>query len=94
MKITGIIWLEDIVEKIARKHNVRDYEIVEVLQENPYVRFVEKGYQRDEDIYAALGRTNSGRYLIIFFIYKTDKNALIVSARDMTKTERRKYERK
>jgi uncharacterized DUF497 family protein len=94
VKINGILWLEDIVEKIARKHNVRDYEIVEVLQENPYFRFVEKGYQRDEDLYAALGRTNSGRYMIIFFIYKTDKNALIVSARDMTKTERRKYERK
>jgi uncharacterized DUF497 family protein len=91
VKITGIIWLEDIVEKIAWKHSVRDYEIVEVLQENPYFRFVEKGYQRDEDLYAALGRTNSGRYLII---YKTDGNALIVSARDMTKTERRKYERR
>jgi uncharacterized DUF497 family protein len=94
LKINGIIWLEDIVEKIVRKHNVSEHEIIEIFQENPSFRFVEKGHRKGENLYAALGLTNSGRYLIVFFVYKTNKNALIVSARDMTKAERRKYERK
>ena len=34
----------------------------------------------------------SGRYLMVFFVYKTDKLALILSARDMTKSERKRYE--
>lgn len=42
-----------------------------------------------KNVYVALGQTLSGRYLIVFFIYKTDKRALILSARYMTKNERR-----
>lgn len=53
----------------------------------------EKGYRSGENVYAAMGRTTSGRYLIVFFIYKTDKHVLILSARDMTKSERRLYEK-
>ena len=30
----------------------------------------------------------------VFFIYKTDNMALVLSARDMDKKERRRYERK
>ena len=33
-------------------------------------------------------------YLIIFFIYKPSHKALIISARDMDKKERRRYEKK
>ena len=91
MKITGIVWLEDIVEKIYRKHNVKEHEVVEILKNRPQFRFVEKGHRKDENVYAALGQTNSGRYLVVFFIYKESKEALIISARDMTKVERRKY---
>jgi len=60
----------------------------------PLFRFVEKRYRPNENVYAALGQTNVGRYLIIFFVYKKDKHALILSARDMTRAERRKYEQK
>jgi hypothetical protein len=40
------------------------------LLNRPRIRFVEKGYSTDEDIYAAFGRTYGGRYLVVFFIYK------------------------
>ena len=92
MNITEIIWLEDIVEKLIRKHNVKEQEVIEVLKKRPKFRFVEKGHRKGENVYAALGQTNSGRKLIVFFVYKGDKQALIVSARDMTKSERKKYE--
>jgi uncharacterized DUF497 family protein len=42
----------------------------------------------------ALGRTEAGRYLAVVFIRKKNNHALIVSARDMVKKERKQYERK
>ncbi len=44
-----------------------------------------------EDVYAAFGKTDRGRLLSIFFVYAKDKRAIIVSARDMTDKEVRKY---
>ncbi len=94
MKISGIIWLEDILYKIQHKHHVLQHEVVEALANKPYFHFVEKGHQKDEDVYSALGRTDDGRYLIVFFVYKQDKKALILSAREMSSKERKCYEKK
>lgn len=94
MEITGIIWLEDIVEKLAWKHHVMEDEVVELLKNNPKFRFVENGHILGENLYAALGQTCAGRYLIVFFVYKKTGEALIVSARNMTDSERSRYERK
>lgn len=93
MKIKGLIWFDDIIEKLIRKHNVQQHEVREVLTDRPLFRFVEKGHRSGENVYAAMGRTGGGRSLIVFFVYKTDKRALILSARDMTKAERRLYEK-
>ena len=93
MKIKGLIWFDDIVEKLTRKHNVQQNEVREVLHNKPRFRFVEKGHRLGENVYAAMGQTDSDRYLIVFFVYKNDKRALILSARDMTKAERRLYEK-
>ena len=46
-----------------------------------------------EDVYLALGRSEAGRYLAVIFIMKNN-NALILSARDMAKKERKQYGRK
>jgi len=64
------------------------------LANRPYCRFVEKGHRSRENVYAAMGQTDSGRYLILFFVYKKDRRALILSARDMTNTERKRYEQR
>jgi len=94
LKINGFIWYEKIIEKLERKHNVQQYEVRDVFSSIPMFRYVEKGLHPNENVYAALGQTKAGRYLIIFFIYKIDKHALIMSARDMTDAERKKYEQK
>ena len=91
MNIHGIIWIEEIVDKLKWKHNINEYEVIELLENKPKFRFIEKGHRKKENVYAALGRTDAGRYLIVFFVYKKTKQALIVSARNMTKKERRKY---
>lgn len=94
MKIVDIIWLEEIVEKLSYKHDVEPDEVVEVLSGRPHFRFVESGHRPGEHVYAALGQTDAGRYLIVFFVHKKDQQALILSARTMTLKERKRYERK
>lgn len=94
MKIEHIIWLEEIIEKLDRKHSVQQDEVREVLDNKPHFRFVEKGHRPDENVYAALGQAEGGRYLTVFFVYKKDKSALILSAREMTQGERRRYEQR
>lgn len=94
MKILGIIWLEEIVEKLAWKHHVQQHEVSEVLRNAPLFRLIEHGHRQGEHVYSASGRTDAGRYVIVFFVYKANKKALIVSARDMSNTERRTYEQK
>ena len=94
MYIVDIIWLPQVIDKLAWKHNVIPEEVDQVLFRRPSFRKVQKGHVPGENVYAALGRTVSGRYLIVFFIYKANREALILSTREMDKKERRKYERK
>jgi uncharacterized DUF497 family protein len=93
MKITGFIWLAYFVDKLEQKHNVESDEVEAVFEHDVLIKRAEKGYRPDEDVYAAYGQTNAGRYLVVFFVYKQDRRALIISARDMTPTERRYYGR-
>lgn len=94
MRIEGIIWLRQIVDKLALKHQVDVSEVEETLNNKPKIRFVEKGLRKNENIYMALGQTDSGRYLSILFIYKLSKQALVLSARDMARKERNIYGKK
>lgn len=94
MNIEGIIWLNRFVDKLAFKHQVEPYEVEEVLSNKPKFRFVEKGERKGENVYMALGQTDAGRYLTILFIYKKTEEALVLSARNMAKKERKIYGRK
>lgn len=92
MHIIDIIWLPRIIDKLAWKHSLEPEEINQVLFSNPHYRKIQNGHTPGEHVYSALGRTDAGRYLIIFFIYKLTHEALILSARNMTKRERKQYE--
>jgi uncharacterized DUF497 family protein len=94
MYIDDFIWLLNILDKVEVKQQVSQDEAEEVFLNKPRFRFVELGNQKGEDVYSASGQTEAGRYLIIFFIHKSSNTALILSARDMDKKERRRYERK
>jgi len=91
MYIEDIIWLDRIVEKLDSKHHVASEEVEEVLANGPRVRKAQKGHVKGEDLYYAYGRTYSGRYLFVVFLYKRTNKALIISARDMDKKERKYY---
>lgn len=94
MKIVECLWKEQFVEKLERKHQVSADEVEEVFRNFPRFDFVTTGHVAGEDVYWALGQTDAGRYLTIFFIYKRGGKAMPISARDMNAKERRRYGKK
>lgn len=94
LKIDGIIWYDEIIEKLERKHHVRQHEVREVFVGRPLFRFVEHGHRLNENVYSASGRTMAGRYLIVFFVHKQNNHALVLSARNMTDGEKKKFREK
>lgn len=91
MKISGIIWLQKIVDKIEVKHHLSIEEVEEVFSNRPEFRFIEDGEVSGEDVYAAYGRTDAGRYVTTIFILKPRGRALVITARDMDRKERKQY---
>jgi hypothetical protein len=94
VKVKHFIWLDEVEDKIIRKHHVEPDEAEQVFSNRPRFKFIEKGYTPGEDDYAASGQTAAGRYLVVFFILKPNQEALVISARNMTRKERRRYGKK
>ena len=94
MKIAKFLWKDQFIEKLQRKHAVATGEVEEVFRNAPHFDFVAKGHVVGENVYWALGQTDAGRYLTIFFIHKPSGTAMHISARDMNRKERKRYEKK
>ncbi len=94
MRVIDIIWLPHIIDKLAWKHGITPEEVDQVLFSNPLFRKAQKGHIPGEDVYAAFGQTDGGRYLVVFIVYKQTQEALVLSSRDMDKKERRYYGRR
>ena len=94
MRITNVIWLPDIVDKLAWKHRVTTVEVEHVLAHAARFKFAERGQYHGENVYVALGQTETGRYLAVWFIYKLSQEALVLSAREMDDKERKSYGKK
>ncbi len=80
MLIEGLIWLDEIIEKLIWKHHVQQSEVGEILSNKPHFRFVEKGHRRGEDVYAVLGQTIGDVISLFSLCIKKDKHMLILSA--------------
>jgi len=84
----------DIVDKLKAKHDIEWEEIEDVFRNYPRFFLSTIVDQYGESRYDALGRTDAGRYLIVFFVPVPPNLAKVISARDMTNKERRRYRRK
>jgi len=73
MKITGFIWLDDIVQKLLWKHSVTQKEVIELFDNSPRLFFVEKGNRTGENGYVAFGQT--GRKIFSRIFYLQEKSA-------------------
>jgi len=94
MWVTELIWLPDVTEKLAAKHGLSVNEVEQVFLNGPRYYRIERGHREGEDLYAAEGRSDGGRLLVVFFVRKRDYRGLVISARDMYPSERRRYGRK
>lgn len=78
-------WDEDNEDHIVR-HDVYPDEAEQVFANRPFIR------RGKGSVRYALGRDDAGRYLFVVFVVRGDR-VRVITARRMTKTERRDYER-
>jgi len=78
-----------VLRKLAEKHAVAPEEVRAALLD-PSATARRVGDRR----YQVLGRTEAGRYLVIFFDLEPDHTSVVVSAREMTESERLYYRRR
>jgi len=82
-RIEGFIWREWVIEKLLARHSVTTDEVEEVFFNSPLkVRKASSGK------YLLYGTSDSGRYLFVVFGWVETK-VRVITARDMTKAERR-----
>lgn len=86
----SFIWDKGNIDKNL-KHKVTDREAEEVFECDPVFISKDEKHSLSENHYMIWGVTKKVRKLSIFFTMRNDK-IRIISARDMHKKERRKYE--
>jgi uncharacterized DUF497 family protein len=75
------------------KHNVLAVEAEQIFFNKPLILLPDIGHStKIEKRYLALGRTNTGRRLLIAFTIRED-SLRVISARDMSEKERLIYEK-
>lgn len=77
-------WDDDNIDHIA-DHGVEPYEAEEVIVNRPWLK------RRGDGKYLAYGQTDGGRYPVVVFAPKERGRLRVVTARDMTPTEKRRY---
>ena len=90
-EVAGFDWDEANVLKNWEKHKVKHTEAQEVFGNEPKLVFEDVRHSKAEKCYLTLGKTDSGRKIAVFFTFRADK-IRVISARDMNRKERIRYE--
>lgn len=77
-------WDEENIDHIAN-HGVEPFEAEAVLANPPWIKRVGEGK------YLGYGQTDAGRFLLVVFAPKSNARLRVITARDMTVAERRRY---
>jgi uncharacterized DUF497 family protein len=93
LKCRGFQWDEGNAEKNWIKHRVSRVESEQVFFNRPLVVADDESHSQVERRYYALGHTDAGRPLFIVFAIRGDL-IRVISARDMSRRERRLYDEK
>ncbi len=92
--IAGFEWDKGNMEKSRQKHGVRSSECEEVFFNSPFVVNLDAPPHSEIEVrYFALGKTDVNRLLFIAFTIRKNK-IRVISARDMSRKERRIYHEK
>ena len=92
-EVVGFDWDEGNILKNWEKHKVKHTEAEEVFGNEPKLVFEDAKHSLSEKRYLILGKTNFGRKLVAFFTFRIDR-IRVISARDMNRKERVRYEEK
>jgi uncharacterized DUF497 family protein len=84
-------WNNEKAESNLAKHGVLFEEAKTVFDDPLYVDFYDPDHSEDEERYLIVGQSNRGRLLIVSYTERGDAIRLI-SAREVTRTEREAYE--
>ncbi|OPX39795.1 MAG: hypothetical protein B1H13_08960 [Desulfobacteraceae bacterium 4484_190.3] len=87
----GFQWDKGNSDKNLVKHNVYNWETEQVFFNEPLIVLDDLKHSVSEKRWAAFGRTDAGRLLMIIFTKRGDL-VRVISARDMSKKEKRFYE--
>ena len=85
------LWDAGNLEKNRLKHRVESSEAEEVFFDDEKIILKDRLHSGKEDRYLILGTTKRSRLLFIVFTVRTDK-IRVISARDVSKKERKLYE--
>ena len=80
-------WDDHNIEHIAN-HGVEPYEAEEVIDDDPFIAKAGQGK------YVAYGQTDAGRYLLVVFAPKSEQRLRVITARDMTTGEKKRFKRR
>lgn len=89
---TGFQWDEGNADKSWNKHRVSRSECEQVFFNLPLVVREDPAHSHTEERFWALGQTDTARRLFVVYTLRGDL-IRVISARDMTRRERRAYER-
>lgn len=87
----GFDWDEGNFIKNYSKHGVNVQEAEEIFFNQPFIVTDDEKHSMQEKRYAAWGKTDTERLLMIVFTLRRNK-IRIISARDMNRKERKHYE--
>lgn len=90
-RCTGFDWDEGNSGKNWNRHRVSDGECEEVFFSHPLVAAADEKHSQTEERLYVLGRTESGRRLFVVCTIRGER-IRVISARAMTRKERRHYE--
>ena len=93
-KIEGFDWNKGNIDKNWQKHKVSSKEAEEIFLNKPLILFEdEKHSTKKEKRYGVFGRAKNKKRLTVIFTVRS-KKIRIISARKMSRKERKSYEQK
>ena len=84
-------WDENKAVKNLAKHGVSFAEAKTIFDDPLYVDFYDQDHSEDEERYLIVGESNRGRLLIVSYTERRE-SIWIISAREVTQSEREAYE--
>jgi uncharacterized DUF497 family protein len=90
-RVTGFEWDAGNLAKNWQAHQVSSAECEQVFFDQPLIVALDALHSGSEERLFALGRTGLGRLLFVVFTFRGDL-IRVISARDMSRKERKAYE--